>query len=278
MNRKEYKELSVHMVTEIKKSLFHEFERREVKYDILTEHITHIARLKKTLRTFQFAVDESAEDQQNRDLLRNSFLSLKQATHFNKRLICDSGVADLIQDNYEGISENIQVKDIPQQDYELLKEAGVCNPKRELRRMIRTFKAQKELLKSKDVKLSNILIKADELAEQEWQRFIQKSAEISNEVSEKPPIKKKTEQPNEPQPQTTDVQNVATEEQPVKRKKWSGWGKVCKGTLITVADTAPIVGAWLFLQPLAPLALGASASIAGGIGDIMEGVGALKGE
>lgn len=182
----------------------------------------------------------------NIEYLDNTLDNIKWSVEYSNRLVLKTGVSDVVEEFWDEIVDGMDISDIPDIDFEALREAGSINPKSEIHiSMVRTKKWKKSIrYNSKESSIQYSLKKSEAI--------IEKKKEVLKECNSKNP--------------------------PTKRKIIKGLGGICRGTILTSVDIGLLAGIWPV--PLSPdtTTVGAVASIATGIGDIIIAVGELRGE
>lgn len=251
MTKEEWKE----MVKEIYYQSIEPKFRRRLKhfhpFEFYEKYPYDIHRIIKAIRVLKF-IDENFDDDDdlttafNKDYLHNLLNDLESGLSLNNRLVVETGVVDVIEEYFDEITSYMDVDDLPEQDLEALRQAGSRNPKAELQLSMLRIKHKKEIIIKRK---SNHSL-----------RYTVKDSKeiISNKQSE---IKE------------------SNSNQPPKRKIFKGIGSIAKGALLTTVDATLMVGIWAPL-PLSVEAttVGAVVSITTGLGDILNGVGEIRGE
>jgi hypothetical protein len=205
----------------------------------------------KASRTIKF-IDENFDDEDdltnvfNKEYLDNTLDNLRRGVVHNNRLVVKTGISDVVEEFWDEIVDGMEISDIPEADFEALREAGSYDPKSEIHvSMVRIKKRKKSIrCNSKESSLRYSLEKSESI--------IERKKEVLKECNSNNP--------------------------PTKRKILKGLGGICRGAILTGVDIGLLAGFWPV--PLSPdtTTVGAVASITTGIGDIMIAVGELRGE
>jgi len=205
----------------------------------------------KASRTIKFINDNFDEEEDltrafNKEYLDNTLDSLRWGVEHNNRLVLKTGISDVVEEFWEEIVDGMDISDIPEADFEALREAGSLDPKSEIHvSMVRIKKRKKSVrYNSKESSMRYSLKKSETV--------IERKKEVLKECNSNNP--------------------------PTKRKIFKGLGGICRGAILTGVDIGLLAGFWPV--PLSPdtTTVGAVASITTGIGDIMIAVGELRGE
>lgn len=205
----------------------------------------------KSSRTIRFIEDNFDDDDDltrvfNKEYLGSTLDNLRWGVENSNRLVLKTGVSDVIEEFFEEIVDGMEISDIPDVDFDALREAGSQDPKSEiLVSMVRTKKIKKKI------------------------RYNSNESEMrySLHESEKIIVRKKER-----------LEQCDKDNLPTKRKIFKGLGGICRGAILTGVDIGLIAGLWPV--PLSPdtTTVGAVASITTGVGDIMIAIGELRGE
>ncbi len=202
-------------------------------------------------RTIGF-INENFDDEHdltkvfNKEYLDNILDNLKWGVEQNNHLVLQSGISDVVEEFWDEIVDGMDISDIPEADFDALREAGSHDPKSEVHVSVIRVKKLKISTgyNSKESSLRYSLEKSESI--------VQRKKEILKESNSNNP--------------------------PTKRKIFKGLGGICRGTILTAVDVGLLAGFWPV--PLSPdtTTVGAVTSMITGIGDIMIAVGELRGE
>lgn len=172
--------------------------------------------------------------------LDNTLNNIRHGVDYSNRFVLETGVSDVFEEFWDEIVDGMDISDIPDADFEALREAGSLDPKSEIHfSMLRTKKLKKSIrFNAKENSIRFSLKKTETI--------IEKKKMILKKCTSKNP--------------------------PTKRKIIKGLVEICRGTILTGVDIALLMGIWPV--PLSPntITVGAVASIATGIGDIIIAV------
>lgn len=246
------------------KYIYHEHIERRL--DNHTRHWHHfedisydINRLAKTMQAVRFIRDYASDDDDiNRvftpAMLKRIFDDAKNGSHTNRRLLVDTEIADIIQNYFGEIVDGMTVDHFPKEDFEVLRQSGSQDPRREITAIVHLIKSRKEQLlwrNNDNVRFSHRLVQVTEIIER-----------ISSSLPEEP------SEPNEKQ----------VKKPTVKRAVFKGLGSIIQGMLMTITDITLATGVWSVPLPPETTSVGAVVSATSGIGMIFTGIGELKGE
>jgi hypothetical protein len=105
----------------------------------------------KSSRTIRFIEDNFEDDDDlsrvfNKEYLGNTLDNLRWGVESSNRLVLKTGISDVIEEFFEEIVDGMEISDIPDVDFDALREAGSQDPKSEiLISMIRTKKLKKTI-------------------------------------------------------------------------------------------------------------------------------------
>jgi hypothetical protein len=222
---------------------FHPFELYErYPYDV--------QRIIKALRVIRF-INENFDDEDDltnaftKEYLESVFNDLENGISLNNRLILDTEIVPIIEEFFDEICSLMEADDLPEQDYEALRQSGSRDPKSEIQLSILKIKHKRE-----------IIVKRNK------ERSLYYRVKESKEI-----VKEKKSRIKE-----------SNSNQPPKRKIFKGIGSIAKGTLLTTVDATLIAGVWSLPLSTETTSVGAVVSITTGLGDIFNGVGEIRGE
>lgn len=216
-------------------------------------------RLSNAMRAVRFIRDYANDDDDigrvlTPEMLKRIFDDAKSGARINNRLVVDSEIADIIQDYFGEIVDGMTVDHFPQEDFEILRQSGSPDPRREVTAIVHLVKSRKEQLlwrNNDNVRFSHRLAQVPERIEK-----------ISESLP-KEPLK-----PNE----------TASKQPAVKRAVFKGLGSIIQGTLMTITNITLVAGVWSVPLPVETTSVGAVVSATSGIGMIFTGIGELRGE
>jgi hypothetical protein len=216
-------------------------------------------RLSNSMRAVRFIRDYANDDDDisrvfTPEMLKRIFDDAKNGSRTNNRLVVDSEIADIIQDYFGEIVDGMTVDHFPQEDFEILRQSGSPDPRREVTAIVHLVKSRKEQIlwrNNDNVRFSHRLVQVTERIEK-----------ISESLP-KEPLK-----PNE----------TASKQPAVKRTVFKGLGSIIQGTLMTITNITLAAGVWSVPLPTETTSVGAVVSATSGIGMIFTGIGELRGE
>lgn len=231
------------------KRYFHHFE--DISYNV--------NKLSRAMQAVRFIKDYASDDDDisrvfTPEMLKRILDDARDGTRTNRRLVVDTEIADILQDYFGEIVDGMTVDHFPEEDFEILRQSGSSNPRREITAIIHLIKSRKEQLlwhNNNDVRFSRRLVQATERIEA---------------ISESLP--KESSKPND----------VASKQPPVKRSVFKGLGSIIQGTLMTVTNITLAAGVWSVPLPPETTSVGAVVSATSGIGMVFTGIGELRGE
>lgn len=183
------------------------------------------------------------------DRLRRTVDEVRDGVRFNTRLAEESGFLDAIDAYYTEIVEGMNIDCFPESEFDILRELGSENPKREIQANVHILKSRQSKSRSCDqMSVSSQLSHAEETLS---------SAEKEMKTSDDNDVKEK----------------------PKKSRRWfKGLGQIAQGAVLSLADIGLAAGALGF--PVSPetKTWGTLVSSTTGVGMILTGVGELRGE
>jgi hypothetical protein len=249
---------------EFVKYIYHEhIEKRLDKHIRHWHHLEDISynvnRLSRSMQAIRFIRDYASDDDDisrvfTQDMLKRIFDDARNGSHTNRRLLVDTEIADIIQDYFGEIVDGMTVDHFPNEDFEILRQSGSQDPRREITAIVHLVKSRKEQLlwrNNDNVRFSHRLVQVTERIE-----TISKS------------LPKEPSEPGEKQ----DKKPV------VKRAVFKGLGSIVQGTLMTITNITLAAGLWSVPLPAETTSVGAVVSATSGIGMIFTGIGELRGE
>lgn len=229
------------------RKMFHPFEWFE-GYPYHTHEVIRATRM------IRFIEEQCAEDQDvltvfNSDHVKNMLQELQNGADFNRRHLTDSGLIDTIDEFYTDIIAGMEVSDIPDADFNALREAGSPNPQAEIRLCIMRLQKRGESTKfiNDSPSFRNVLERAAKNLERKKHDYDQKIEGGNNR--EGPP-----------------------------RRWFKGIGTIGRGTILSLVDLSLIAGWWPILLSQDTTIVGGVVSLITGVGDISTGIGEMRGE
>jgi hypothetical protein len=262
MTEEEYKEFLEYLFRERFEKALARIRRELHPLDRLDRQQSHIPRLVKAMRALRFIEDYFEDEEERRQSLTTGMLdktlkAVEDGARFNNSLIVDTEIIEVIEEHLTEIVQGMRVEDFPKEDFEILRESGSADPRREIAAIVhflrsRVARLPQERLEAllsdrSSVRLSRTLQRAPELVEQQRKALTEETTQ-------------------------------GAEKKGVKRKIFTGISKICQGTLLSLTDVTAVIGMWHVALSPETMTVGAVTSVTGGVGAILEGVGALRGE
>lgn len=249
---------------EFVKYVYHEhIERRLDKHIKHWHHLEDISynvnRLSRSMQAIRFIKDYAVDDDDisqvfTPNMLKRIFDDARNGSHTNRRLLVDTGIADIIQDYFVEIVDGMTVDHFPKEDFEVLRQSGSQDPRREITAIVHLVKSRKEQLfwrNNDNVRFSHRLVQVTERIETIYKSLPQEPSEPSEKQEKKPAV---------------------------KRAVFKGLGSIVQGTLMTITNITLAAGLWSVPLPAETTSVGAVVSATSGIGMIFTGIGELRGE
>jgi len=226
-----------------------------MKYD-LHYHLSQAERSARILRFIESDCDDDGD-------IYNTFKTerLAQAiseTHyglsFSNRITEEGGFLDAYEEHETEILQGLQLDHLPEADKEILREMGSINPDVELRGLVYLAKARvgKDGRQHRELSVRQELKNCAKELDQAEQKF-GKESELKEMES--------------------------SQEVPKKSRRWfKGVGQIAQGSALSIADVALAIGVLKLPVSAETQTWGALASVATGIGTVLNGVGDLRNE
>jgi hypothetical protein len=170
---------------------------------------------------------------------------LSEGLNLNRRFVVETGIAEVIEEFFEEIVDGMDPSDIPEQDIEALRISGSTNPINELHLSMIRLKKKREVIMRRN-KEGSISVTVKQCEE----RVQRRKEQVKESNSNRPP----------------------------KKRIFKGLGSICKGSMLTVVDVSLVAGMWPLGLSVETTTVGAVVSITTGLGDILNGVGEMRGE
>jgi len=211
----------------------------------------------RAFRMIRF-VDDCCNDDENLmsvfqpDYVMSTLRSLRDASQeVNGNILVRSGIVDVLDNHFPEILSELEVGDLPEADFQALREAGSSNPQAELHlritRIKRCYLEERRYRFNDNLPLRASVEHATKTVEERITELEKRSSKAS--TAEKPP------------------------------KPWfKGLGSICRGTVLTSVDVCLLAGWWTIPISADTTVVGSVASIVTGLGDIAVGIGELRGE
>jgi hypothetical protein len=179
---------------------------------------------------------------------------IRYSLDFSRRLAEESGFMDAYEEYEREILAGLQPHHLPEADKEVMREMGSPNPEVELRILVYSAKERRGKTERNSKEMPTR--KRIEYAEKELKKAEKQFEEAESQNKE----------------ESIDLQ-------PKKSRRWfKGIGRIGQGAALSIANIGLAVGAIKF--PVSPetQTWGAVASVATGIGTILDGIGDLRSE
>jgi hypothetical protein len=231
--------------------------RRRMFHHMEDEFHYHLDQAERSARLLRFIESYSDHDSEIYDTftigrLSRSVSETRHSLEFNNRILDEGGFFDAYESHEHQILSCLSADHVPSEDKDVLREIGSVDPDNELRALVYAVKdrvrerSHKELSVRDELKnCANRLEKAEKTFE-----ALSKSKEPESN------------------------QNV-----PKKSRRWfKGVGQIAQGSALSIADVALAIGVLHLPVSSETQSWGAIASVATGIGTILNGVGDLRAE
>jgi len=233
--------------------------RRRFHHHMMEEWSYHLDQAQQALHVIRY-IETNCDD--DGDIYRTFTLErLARAvsdTHssvvFGDRMAEEAGFLDAFEAHADDILSGLQAHHLPDADREVFREMGSPNPDLELRALVLRAKGSRDNLRQncRELPIRQQLKNAEERVAEAQQEF-----EKNRKAQQEGPVDKG----------------------PTKSRRWfKGLGQIAQGAALSIADVALAVGVLKF--PVSPetQTWGAVASVATGVGTILNGVGDLRNE
>ena len=239
---------------------FHPMERGHYHYEL--------QRLSGAMRSLSLIESSRGQDSDvsqifTADHLRSIVQNVKNANNnINLAELKHSGIVDVIDEYREEIISEMEVDDLPQEDFAALADAGSPRPRAELRLRIHVIKEWSSRIQRyrNDSDFRNVFSRSIEEVDERLERRLAYLKELDSE-------------------RENAIENQLPTKPEGPRRKWfKGLGSIGRGTILTAVDTALLAGWWSMDFSNDTKIVGGVTSIAAGLGDIAIGVGELRNE
>lgn len=185
--------------------------------------------------------------------LRRAVDEVEDGVRWNIHLAREIGLLDALDQYYAELVSGLDAEDFPAEEFEMMREIGFHDPKRDLQGIICLLKMrQQEKASWQKEKIS---------VSRELERTVEILSSAQEDFKEK------------------DSKNTEKSEPPKKSRRWfKGLGKIGQGAAMSIADICLAAGVLKF--PVSPetQTWGALVSATAGTGLLLDGVGELRGE
>ncbi len=224
--------------------------------DELSYHLDQAVRSVQVLRFVESYChdDEDAYRTFTLERLKSAVSETRYSLEFSNRLADEAGFLDACESHTREIADGLAAVHLPDADKDVLAEMGSVNPEVELRSLVYDAKTSMERSdrQSHDLGLRQQLRYAEE-------RLKEADAEFEKYVKTK--------------------KEESSEEVPKKTRRWfKGLGQIGQGAALSIANVGLAIGT--LKLPVSPetQTWGAMASVATGIGTVLNGIGELRNE
>ncbi len=254
MEKNEYEEFIKCLFYEYMEKKLARIRRKWHPFHFIEEWRHFIPRLTRAMRVIRFIEDYFDEDEEIRDSLRPEMLnrtldSVEDGVKHNNRLTVDSEIVEVIQDYFAEIVDGMSVEHFPEEDFEVMRQSGSLDARREITAIVHLLKSRKEKLirNGKEVRFSKSMKRCVEIISERRELLKEEEGKSNKKVS-------------------------------IKRRWFKGIGTICQGTLLSITDISVACGFWPIPLPVETKTVGAVVSATSGIGMIITGIGELRGE
>lgn len=219
----------------------------------------HLDRAERSARIFRF-IESYCEDSDDvyrtftTEILARSTSDVRYSLSFNTRITEEGGFLDAYEEHENEILNGLKPEHLPGADKEIIREIGSVEPDVELRSLVYAAKerVQKARSQHREVSVRQELRDFEKRLEQTEQSF-RKVAELKE-----PELMK---------------------DRPKKSRRWfKGVGQVAQGSALSIADVALAIGILKLPVSAETATWGALASVATGVGTVLNGIGDLRNE
>jgi hypothetical protein len=233
--------------------------RRRMFHHMEHEFHYHLDQAERSARLLRFIESYCDNDEDiygtfTANRLRRAISDTRSSFSFTKRIADEGGFLDAYESHETEILIGLKPEHLPEEDKEVLREIGSINPEVELSGLVYAAKtrARKGEGQHREVSIRQELNNCERQLEQ---------AEKTFDTA----LESKAEEPSP---------NV-----PKKSRRWfKGIGQIAQGSALSIADVALAIGVLHLPVSAETQTWGAIASVATGIGTVLNGVGDLRNE
>ena len=259
--RKLVKDIYVQEISPKLRELRHHFHPMERDH-----HHYELRRLSDAMRSLSLIESSRGHDSDISEIftsehLRSIVQNIENANNnVNLSELKHSGIVDVFDEYREEIISELDVNDLPPEDFAALADAGSPNPRAELRLRIHVIKEWNSKTRRNEADFrhvfSNSISRVDEILEKRLDYLKELDSDRENAV-----------------------ENQTKETLKGPRRRWfKGLGSIGRGTILTAVDISLLAG-WGSMDFSSDTKIvGGVTSIAAGLGDIAIGVGELRDE
>ncbi|MGH9971959.1 MAG: hypothetical protein ACREBG_29785 [Pyrinomonadaceae bacterium] len=232
--------------------------RRRMFHHMEDEFHYHLDQAENSARVLRFIETCDDDDEIYRtfttERLNRAVSDTRSSLSFSNRISEEGGFLDSYETHETEILDGLQPDQLPDEDKQILREIGSINPDVELRGLVYAAKARIRRVERqyRDVSVRQELKNCETQLEQ-GEKIFQTALELKEPESNK--------------------------EVPKKSRRWfKGIGQIAQGSALSIADIALAIGVLHLPVSAETQTWGAIASVATGIGTILNGAGDLRNE
>jgi hypothetical protein len=218
----------------------------------------HLDKAERSARIFRF-IESYCEDSEDvyrtftPEILARSTADVRYSLSFNTRITEEGGFLDAYEEHEQEILAFLKPEHLPEADKEIIREIGSVNPDVELTSLVYAAKKRvRERHQYREVSVSQEMRDFEKQLDQAEQSF-RKVAELK-----------------EPE---------MMKDRPKKSRRWfKGVGQIAQGSALSIADVALAIGILKLPVSAETATWGALASVATGVGTVLNGIGELRNE
>jgi len=227
---------------------FHKISRKRLHPFELEYYIDPLFSASRSIRFIEnnFAEDDNLYESFQPQFLEEILDDLERGLKSSNNDLIETELIDVIDEFFDEIVDGMDISDIPEVDFNALLEAGSQDPKSEIQLSIVRIKNRKEKLyyKHKNDSIKYCLKESERIV-------IKRKEKLKESNSNNPP----------------------------KKRIFKGLGYICRGAILNAVDIGIMAGGWPWQIQISPdIKYGSIISIATGLGDILIGVGEIRGE
>jgi hypothetical protein len=232
--------------------------RRHLDHHMKDDFHYHLSQAERSARILRFIESECDDDGDiygtfKVERLARVISDTRYGLSFSNRITEEGGFLDAYESHETEILEGLQPDHLPKEDKEILRDTGSINPDAELRGLVYLAKARVRNVKrqNREVSIRQELKNCEQELDQAEQKF-RKGLEMK-------------------EPELNQI--------PKKSRRWfKGVGQIAQGSALSIADVALAIGVLKLPVSAETQSWGALASVATGIGTLLNGVGDLRNE
>lgn len=233
----------------LRRRMFHHME------DEFHYHLDQAERSARVLRFIESYCDDDGDIYSTFrvERLTHAISETHQSLNFNTRITEEGGFLDAYEAQEHDILSYLKPEHLPEADKEILREIGSVSPDVELRGLVYAAKARvRKVGQYREVSVRQELKNCETQLEQ-GEKALQMTLELKEPESSK--------------------------NMPKKSRRWfKGVGQIAQGSALSIADVALAIGVLKLPVSAETATWGALASVATGIGTVLNGIGDLRNE